>query len=470
MPTWDAALLLGSVARKLYTIDSQGATVAFDWASLDAAWRAALDAPAPGAPADGRGEQRAAFLRGDRSGEGVFRRRTGLLGESVHGVPLIAGAPAAFEQGPLYAAFRARHRQRPTVVYLGANDGMLHAFDSASGQELFAYVPAALAAKLAALTDPAYTPHAYVDASAGQGDAVVGGHWKSVLGSGMGMGARGLFALDVTDPQRFGGALWEFTERDDPAIGHIRAAPLLGSVGKLSYLVTSSGINPGAHDGGGALFALSLGKSTGEPWKEGGNYFRIATPAGDPTAQNALGPPALLVNRNGQASHAYAGDLQGRLWRFDLARRSAHLLFTAHDGSGKPQPIAHAPAVVLAPGGGALVLFASGRLLEQSDLLPAAARPQTMYAIHDRLQAQPVPVASRKELARRRLIGEQGFVVDGEPIDYFAATPKRGWYFDFPDARSHGERAAGSVLGVGGAVLVSTVLFDPLTGAASTRL
>ncbi|UUZ49827.1 hypothetical protein LP420_06630 [Massilia sp. B-10] len=181
-------------------------------------------------------------------------------------------APSAFQQTPDYAAFRARFKSRPVVAYLGANDGMLHAFAADSGAELFAYVPRVLGPQLSALAAPGYLARPYVDGSAGQGDALVGGVWRTVLASGMGMGARGLFALDITDPAQFGtaaGALWEFTDRDDPAIGFQRAAPLVARLrtgmqrGQVQYghaVLAASGINPLAPDGPGALFVLDAGK------------------------------------------------------------------------------------------------------------------------------------------------------------------------------------------------------------------
>lgn len=482
-PTWDAAsILTGDAAtagrpapraRRIYTLDGQGRTVPFAWASLDERWRSLLDS------GDGLGEARHAFLRGERGAEagqpgGVFRRRTSVLGDPVHSVPLIVGAPAAFEQDPQYAAFRAEFKKRRLAVYLGANDGMLHAFAADSGAELFSYVPGVLAPVVPALSSPAYRPRPYVDASAGQGDARLGGRWRTVLASGMGMGARGLFALDITDPEQFGGAagaLWEFTGQDDPAIGHLRSPPLVARVGARHVVVASSGINPLADDGNGALFVLSLDKPAAQPWQIGRNYVRIAASGADATLPNALAPPALAIKPDGAAAFAYAGDLQGNLWRFDLANNSAQRLFTAQDADGKPQAIAHAPAVLFAPGGGYLVLFGTGRLLEETDLQPASFTTQSMYAIHDVPERAAGPIVSRGQLARRRLTGKETYTIDGDTIDYFAKDAKRGWYFDFPNARRDGERAAGSPVPVAGAVLFETLLFDADGGApTATRL
>ncbi len=486
-PAWDAALLLAAAPeRQIFTSDPSGATIAFDWASLPEASRSLLDRPESGAPADGLGELRTAFLRGDRGREngqpqGLFRKRAGVLGDVVNSAPLIVGAPPASIAGADHAAFRARFRERELAVYVGANDGMLHAFSAAGGAELFAYVPAALIQHLAALSGPAYTPRPYVDGSAGQGDVNIGGNWRTVLVSGMGMGARGVFALDITDPARFGqgqGALWEFTEADDPAIGHVREAPVIASVGigkadkgdgaaARHVAIVSSGINTFADDGAGTLFLLALDKAAGQQWERGVNLFAIATESGDTAQVNALSPPALVLDGAGRAIRAYAGDLQGNLWRFDFDTLRAHRLFIAHDRSGARQPIAYAPKMVFAPGGGYLVVFGTGKLIEESDLLPASVRQQSLYAVLDS-GAAPGPMVSRAQLAERTLTaGEADFAVMGERFDYFGPDAKKGWYFDFP---GDGTRAAGSPASVGGAILIATMLSGPGKTTVDSRL
>jgi len=476
---WDAAAMLPDAgARRLFTADAQGLTVPFTWDALDAAWHGWLALAAAGP--DSQGERRLGFLRGERSGEGsLFRRRTAVLGDALHSLPLIVGSPAAAEPGPVYAAFRARQRARPLAIYLGSNDGMLHAFAADSGKELFAYLPRVLGPQVAALASPDYRPRPYVDGSAGAGDVFDGSSWRTLLASGMGMGARGLFALDITDPLQFGrtrGALWEFTERDDPAIGHLRAAPIVarlrtGKRGPLPvhshFVVLASGINPLNGSADGALFLLRADQDRAKPWTAGASYFRIDTAGADPALPNALGPPALALRPDGSASHAYAGDLQGNLWRFDLDARRAVRLFTARDASGLAQPIMHAPAVLFSPGGGFLVLFSTGKFLEAGDLLPASFTPQSMYAIGDRPDQAAAPIAARSALARRTLSGKDSQTIRGDLLDMGAADGKRGWYFDFPHARKEGERSAGSPHALDGAVVFDTVL--PGTGSPPAR-
>jgi type IV pilus assembly protein PilY1 len=485
-PLWEAGALLNGTPprqRKIYTLardaDRSTRMVAFEWASLPSVERAWLDAGDQG-EGDGLGEPRVGFLRGERAREtgqtkGVFRRRAGVLGDAIHSLPLLVGAPSRSGQGPGYDSFHERYKARAGAIYLGANDGMLHGFNARDGAELFAYVPNALLPVVGQLSDPAYRHRPYVDASAGQGEAEIKGQWRSVLVSGMGMGARGVFALDVSDPAAFGagmGALWEFTEADDPAIGHVGAPP---QVAKLKvgiergipryryFAIVPSGVNnyvpgTGHPDAGGALFLLALDKPANEGWKEGVNYYKLDAPAAVAGQANALAPPALVTAGDGSVRYAYAGDLQGRLWRFDFSGKppfASKPVFTARDETGRRQPITQAPRVVFAPGGGYLVLFGTGKLIEEADLLPAGFAPQSFYAVRDTTTSS---VTGRGELAPRTLSGDAMYTITGDGFAYGGAGSRQGWYFDFPHARVDGERVAATPVLASGTVFVTTIV------------
>ena len=96
------------------------------------------------------------YLRGDRSNEaqnsGAFRDRFQVLGDIVHSSPV-------YHNGMLYA---------------GGNDGMLHAFDAAGGDERFAYVPNLVFGNLSALVDPDYSHKYFVDLSPTIQDVTLG--------------------------------------------------------------------------------------------------------------------------------------------------------------------------------------------------------------------------------------------------------------------------------------------------------
>lgn len=455
---WDARALLTTTAaseRQIFTLHGEPgeapATIPFVWASMPDSLRAVLGGEA-------RGEAITNYLRGQA------------LGDIVRSVPMIVGAPKA-------RGFPERHAERGVVIYVGANDGMLHAFAAETGKELFAYIPRLLHAGLPALATPGTPPKVQADGSAASRDVLIGEQWRTVLASGLGMGARGLFLLDVTEPAAFGregGALWEFGTADDDAIGHIHAPPLFA---RLPHHVTGegwagrpvaivpSGINPEKEGAKGALFLMALDKPAGEPWERGRNYARIDTSGDAPT----LSAPALVIGADGTATDAYAGDLDGNLWHFDLASQRSRRVFTARDATGRAQSIAHAPLIVHAPGGGYLVIFGTGKLLEEEDLLPDSFRHQSLYGIHDVPASGRSAIRSRSELAERILSGTSDYTISGEALDYLVPDAKRGWYADLPNGRSVGERVAASPVAEGGVVLFQTVAPGAAAGQTMRR-
>jgi type IV pilus assembly protein PilY1 len=469
---WDAGAILTGTAgqppmpppemRNIHTAivqaDGTLTMIPFAWSSLSPEQRALLD------QGDQSGEQRLAFLRGDRSLEGSrFRRRSSVLGDSVHSTPVYAG--------PV---------ERRAAVYLGANDGMLHAFDARSGQELFAYVPNALIAQLHHLTDPAYIHRAYVDGPASVGEALIGGGKKSILISGMGGGAQGVFALDVTDPAHFAdglGVLWEFTDRDDAMMGNVTTLPQIAKlrIGRSGvayryFAVVASGVNnyDAGEAGKGALFLLALDKPHGTPWQLNSNYYRLVTPISEPSLANALSAPVLVPDIDGALRYAYAGDLQGNLWRFDFSGGAPWAkavgpgaggkpLFVARDADGQRQPITQRPLLAYASERGYMVLFGTGKLIEKADRASARHAPQSYYAIIDSLQSPPDLVTSRRQLTQRFLDGAASDLVlgiTGARMD----SGSKGWYVDFLQAEKTGERSIDSGLLARGQILFNTVL------------
>ena len=371
------------------------------------------------------------YLRGDRSREGKgMRVRASALGDIVRSVPAIVGATPS--------------RQR-SLAWVGANDGMLHAFDVATGVERFAYIPRALHGALAELARPDYQHRAYVDAPPGTGDADTGSAWRTVLASGFGMGHHGLFAIDITNPDRFdagAGELWQFTSDDDSHMGYVHAAPAIarlrtgarsGEPRYRAFVIVPSG---------GALFLLALDKPEHERWRKGSNYYRFTTAEGQD--ENTLGPLTVVPGPDGAVQYVYTGDNQGRLWRFDFTgtapwKNAVSLLFTASDDEGRRQPIGTAPRVAFAPTGGYLVLFGTS----------GAEGTQSLYAIHDSL-AKGAAAITRSALVRRRLsASETGYRVTGSDVEYGRDS---GWYIDFAGPES----IASSPMVDSGVLVVST--------------
>ena len=186
------------------------------------------------------------YVRGDQSNEeqngGDLRDRESLLGPIYRSNIAFVGAPRFDYPDTLegsgsaqsYNSFRATHANRREMIYVGANDGMLHGFDADTGEELLAYVPGAILHRIADIADPGYTANTFVDGQISVVDAYdsfpacPSGEkcWRTVLVGGLGGGGQGYFALDVTEPAKFAAAttialqdqlaedivLWEFTD------------------------------------------------------------------------------------------------------------------------------------------------------------------------------------------------------------------------------------------------------------------
>ncbi|MGH6612126.1 MAG: pilus assembly protein, partial [Burkholderiaceae bacterium] len=218
---WSARALLngrvGPVAdsRTIYTTVAN-ARVSFAWGSLDAATRAHFSnrcadlSQCASLSASERttvdsGTNLINFLRGQKQHETLYREREYVLGDLVGSRPMYVRDPRRSYGDPItpsYFDFKNNHANRQPVVYIGGNDGMLHAFNGTTGAEMWAFVPRTVLPRLYKLAETAYaTSHEFfVDGSPTVGDALIGGAWRTVLVGGLGAGGRGYYALDVTDP------------------------------------------------------------------------------------------------------------------------------------------------------------------------------------------------------------------------------------------------------------------------------
>ena len=198
------------------------------------------------------------------------------------------------------------------------------------------------------------------------------------------------------------------------------------------------------------------------------NYYRLITPISEPSLANALSAPVLLADADGALRYAYAGDLQGNLWRFDFNGNApwanavgpgagGRPLFVARDADGNRQPITQQPLLAYAGVLGYMVMFGTGRLIETADRSSASFSPQSYYAIIDSLQTPPDLVAGRRQLAERVVDGATGNLllkISGDKID----MADKGWYLDFLQASTTGERSINRGLLAGGEVLFNTLL------------
>ncbi|MDB5803163.1 MAG: neisseria PilC beta-propeller domain protein [Betaproteobacteria bacterium] len=408
---------------------------------LSVAQRAALNADSAG-NADGLGASRISYLRGVRTSEksyagGVFRNRTSLLGDIVNSAPSYVGAPSSisFETG--YNAFAAANISRKPMIYVGANDGMLHAFPaddtdtSTTGREWLAYIPSPAVRKLSQLTDPNYVHTFYADGTPVVQDACLTtcdgtasptGKWRTVLVAGMNAGGQGIYALDVSSPGTKGNStngfasglpaagsatppngtvLWEFTDSNgDADLGYTFGRPVITKLqngrwaaifGNGYYNNASDGTQ--SSSGKAALYIVYMSgpsgiSGVGKNWILGTDYFKITFPSdpGTTSAPNGLGGPAIIdSNFDGATDIVYAADLYGNLWKIDLSASTSAtpvLLFAAKDSANNPQPITGGVSAAPSINGGYMVYFGTGAFIRTADSTDTSG--QTVYGINDR--------------------------------------------------------------------------------------
>jgi type IV pilus assembly protein PilY1 len=295
-----------------------------------------------------------------------YRDRGGWkLGDMVSSTPLVVGGPAEFHLDESYQQYLADQSDRVNMIYVGANDGMLHAFVAATGDELWAYVPQAALGKLVKLTDPAYCHQAFVDLSPVAYELKLGGTWRTVIVGGQRTGGDAYFAIDVTDPYA-PQVMWE------TAVPDIRSSftvPTLVRTHVGTFLWTGSGPDPG---GTASIAVLDM---------EDGSLVYTATTGEQHTSTNMCTAASVYdADWDGYADFVYQGDLSGTLWRWDV-RASEPTDWPAAPLFVGDQPIQARPTLAMGPDGDLLVYFGTGRYVEGGDLADTSA--QAFYCVRD---------------------------------------------------------------------------------------
>jgi type IV pilus assembly protein PilY1 len=469
------------------------------------------------------------YLRGDQSNEapngtypnGGFRNRGVRLGDIVNSEIAFAGSEdfgydalvvssggTLTGEGLAYPAYLQSKTvaSRPKLVMVGANDGMFHGFDGDNGRELFAYVPRSVLleqisstdvrSNLVRLADPAYTHRFYVDGSPWVGDAYWGGAWRTVVVSTTGAGAQGVFAIDISDPANVGPSkvLWDIDGQSDPDLGYTIGQAIIGRLNDGNFwAIFGNGYR--SSNECAVLYLVRL---------PDGFTRRISTSAASSCAStpNGLGRPSLHDNQtSGEqgfriADWAYAGDLRGNLWKFDLTSsnpanwrvaignsNSPTPLFharTATGSSGVPQPITGtieigvAPSGITAPNNGgrpAMLWFGTGRYFAVGDRTDVTM--QTMYGILDRGDNSAINDATGNSAGSRSMLVEQTRTfganetgtVSSNAVAYLASGNSRrdGWYINLTTPSGvapKGERIVGLPLIQRGRLVVATLIPD----------
>ncbi|MFA6178088.1 MAG: PilC/PilY family type IV pilus protein [Candidatus Methylopumilus sp.] len=390
------------------------------------------------------------FLRGDRGNAGTlgtkaYRDRTKILGDIVNSKVAPVGAPRANytdEFNPGYSAFKGANASRLKVAYVGANDGMLHAFNGSltGGNEIFSYIPQALFAGpnntpaddgLVALAKTSYVHHYYVDATPIVRDVKFGGAWHSLLVGGLGKGGKAYYAIDVTNPGSLSSegnlasaVKWEFKHKH---MGYTFGRALMVKTAKYGWVVIlTSGYNN--DDGKGYFFIVDPAT---------GNLLEnpIATGVGSTTEDAGLAHASMFVpdSRDFTADAVYAGDLLGNVWRLDLTGTSGNYsaptkIATLASSSGGAQPVTTPPVVEFDQSTSKRFVFVgTGRLLADSDV--TNTQEQTFYAINDGTQS----AFFTSSTAPTAFPFTRANMVDNNSVSGLSSTlptDKAGWYKD----------------------------------------
>jgi type IV pilus assembly protein PilY1 len=425
-------------------------------------------------PATLDGADVVAYLRGDRSKEAAtYRVRTQLLGDIINAEPLFVREPRANYTDNGYAQFKTDFSGRTTVVYQGANDGMLHAFmakDPDGGKELWAYIPNLLMPTLNALSSRnGFTHRFYVDGTPAAGDvdfqntagAVGGGtDWTTMLVGGLGKGGPGYYALDIKNPSAASEAdvaakvMWEFPNGGTNAttranVGYSFGKPVIVKTQNEGWVVlVTSGYNNGNDTGGdGEGYLYVLNARTGAVIKElcattTANCADGPGSAADPSGLAYISAYVENADVDNTVDFVYGGDLKGNVWRFDLTGPKAgwgvKKLATLVDGAGNYQPITSTPELAKVQQNGAfkrLVYVGTGQYLGDSDIPGAvganshATQTQSMYVLLDDLSAAPTISPLRTNLVQQSVT--PGGVFTTSQVDY---NVKKGWFIDLPNA------------------------------------
>ena len=439
------------------------------------------------------------FLRGDNSNEGTgqnFRNRQSKLGDIINSAPAFVGAPRfrysdSIESAP-YSTFVKNNKTRQQMIYVGANDGMLHGFDVATGDEKLAFVPSSIYSSLKDLASPSYNHSYLVDGSPVVGDAFFSGDstWRSVLVGGLNGGGRGIYALDVTDPTKFKETeadnlvLWEFTDADSSNLGYTFGNPDIVKMnnGQWAAIFGNGYNNTGA--GQAVIFIVDI--ETGTLIKE----ITTGDLAGTVSVSNPNGISTVTpVDADGDSivDYIYGGDLLGNMWKFDVsdslvskwdvaynsggATKTPLPIFTAVSPSGQPQPITTRPTVTKHPDGsldGFMVYFGTGKYLETTDSLSTGQETQTFYGVWDKNQSSLTAISKTTDLLQQTITSEEVVgsfevrITSDSVIDW---TSHLGWYIDLintevtsPVQTNKGERQVTNPIVRNGRIIFTTLV------------
>lgn len=500
-----------------------------------------------------------AYLRGERKHEADavvddynrdFRFRAHKLGDVVNSSPVYVGKPsvgwpstAPFPEYPALGSGDPDNtyntwastgtvtggslvKDRMPIVYVAANDGMLHGFRTEqtnpatpsedAGEEVLAFIPSTTAGTtntsgLHYLANPDYQHHFYVDLNPALSDVYIkhrdttsgavtaDEEWRTVVIGGQGAGGNTMFMLDVTDPNRFSATNvkelieWEFNQ---PNLGYTYSKPTIAMMNNGRFAaIFGNGYN--SSDFGGdckaKLFVVFLDGGVDGTWTAGTDYYEYDTTIGTDGNCNGLSSPAIIdLNGDRVADKAYAGDLYGNLWVFDLCNydsatsacqttgwglaNSLPLMTAVDDGSpAKAQPITVKPVVSLDPASvdadSLIIAFGTGQYLASNDVTNTDV--QSFYAVRDDdaiengvnadygLEPRKSADKFKEQIITEQACTQAGCTGDVRVItDTNMVSNDNGWFIDFNFDDTAGNPVDGERMVVNPKIRSNTLFFN----------
>lgn len=402
------------------------------------------------------------FIAGVEGISGFRTRSSGLLGDIIDGQPAVVSAPNGITTDGSYATFASSNASR-NIVLIGANDGMLHAFSIASMTELMGYIPSSVYPHLKALTATDYgiaagTPHTFhVNGTLRQQDLKIGSDWATIVVGGLGQGGQGFYAVNATTEANLAAASstvkWEFNDQNDSEMGYTFSAPVIYNVRASATTVTPAVILANGYENSYDDTAVGGKKTTANSSAlyivnadTGALIKKISVPGG----AGLSSPAGVDFGQDGILDYVYAGDINGKMWRFDLTDSDPanfKVVTPAIFDAGSTHPITMRPAIkpVVRYDGvslGNLILFGTGKLLTDADRTDATV--QSFYAVLDKMEASPATVA-RADLLERTVdstaslsgtglrTGNYRKISTSPTLDLTSSTNTwKGWRLDFP--------------------------------------
>ncbi len=361
-PVWEGGNLLAHRSpdsRRIFTAIGDNA---FDFTTsyagtLRDAMALATDDSAAAIIAWTRGEDVAGFR-----GRGGWR-----LGDIVSSTPVIVGPPSNFSLDEDYQEFLTTHADRTRMIYIGANDGMMHAFRAEDGQEEWAFVPEFALPKLKAVADSFYCHTYSCDQTASVRDVKIDGDWRTVLCAGGREGGASYFALDVTDPSS-PTVMWQVTLPD----GHDFASEVeFAVIDDTPVVLIGSGLN--ATDGRGWVYAYDVAEGTllGSQ--------ALSTVRG---GRNKVSRPrAVDTDLDGDTDVIYVAEMAGKVWRFATGGSESPGSWSGSVLYSGTQEISSTPAVAFGEDENMLVFFGTGAYVTEADF--ATSAQQSFYCVYD---------------------------------------------------------------------------------------